>query len=210
MQQRDRVPKKNRAGFGEVPAPHLTARCPARWGRYREREFSVTKSAHSTHPGFTHGLLLGKRCPSSTAGMGEARCCLARCAQDAQDGAECLGCYRCCSSSAPAPPASAPTWRFPPLLPNGSCANGGMPSTRLSTPQNHLGCDTPLPSPQKRAASLPSLWHSWHTKLGILGCAMGHSPALRAVGSGPAPPDSLSLWLSPAGNMRPPMEMTVP
>lgn len=82
---------------------------------------------------------------------------------------------------------------------------------RLSTPQTHLGCDTPMKL-HSQAPSLPSLWHSqsWHTKLGILGCAMGHSPALRAVGHGPAPPNSLSLWLSPAGNMWPPMEMMVP
>lgn len=67
---------------------------------------------------------------------------------------------------------------------------GGKPSMRLSTPQNHLGQDTheaALPSPQNRAATLPLLWHSqsWHTKLGILGCAMGHSPA-------PAGPSHLS------------------
>lgn len=77
-------------------APDRKMPCSMR--RYREREFSVTKSAHSTRRGFTHGLLLGKRCPSSTAGMTKARCCPAPCAQDAQDGVECLGCYRCCSS----------------------------------------------------------------------------------------------------------------
>lgn len=120
MQHRDTVPKKagwlrgsacRRHGAPAAGAPHLTARCPARCSRYREREFSVSKSAHSTHRGFTHGLLLGKRCPSSAAGMGKARCCLAPCAQDVQ---ECLGCYGCCSSSAPNP-TSASTWRFTPV-----------------------------------------------------------------------------------------------
>lgn len=123
MQHRDTVPKKpgwvrrsacHRHGAPAAGAPHLTARCPARCGQYQEREFSVTKSAHSTHQGFTHGLLLGWRCPSSTAGMGDTRCCLAQSAQGAQDKRECLGCYRGCSSSAPTPPASASTWRFAP------------------------------------------------------------------------------------------------
>lgn len=144
MQHRDTVPEKagwlrrsacRRHGAPAPREPHLTARCPARCGRYREREFSVTKSAHSTHQVLTHGLLLGKRCPGSPVGMGNPRCRLGQGAQDAQDGMKCLG---CCSRSAPTPPESAFTWRFTSLLPKESCANGGKPSMRLSTPQNHL------------------------------------------------------------------------
>lgn len=80
MQHKDTVPEKagwlrrsacRRHGAPAPGAPHLTARCPARCGRYREREFSVTKSAHSTHQAFTHGRLLGKRCPGSPVGMGK-------------------------------------------------------------------------------------------------------------------------------------------
>lgn len=73
-----------------------------------------------------------------------------------------------------------------PTAPQRMLRKWGKSQHEAEQPPKSAGMGTPheaaSPNPQNREATLPLLWHSqysqyWHTKLGILGCAMGHSPA---------------------------------